>query len=87
MITHHVCVQHNKQFFQVVTAIREIIQAIDLYKKFSHICKEDQEALLKLQIKMCETEELRSLIVLLLRHYNPKYHSKQYLQVRFYIKK
>ncbi|KAF9414680.1 hypothetical protein HW555_007458 [Spodoptera exigua] len=64
----------------VVTAIREIIQAIDVYKKFSHICKEDQEALLKLQLKMCETEELRSLLVLLLRHYNPKYHSKQYLQ-------
>lgn len=64
----------------VVTAIREIIQAIDVYKKFSHICKDDQDALLKLQIKMCETEELRSLLVLLLRHYNPKYHSKQYLQ-------
>ncbi|KAJ8726312.1 hypothetical protein PYW07_001010 [Mythimna separata] len=64
----------------VVTAIREIIQAIDVYKKLPHICKEDQDALLKLQLKMCETEELRSLLVLLLRHYNPKYHSKQYLQ-------
>lgn len=68
-------------FVQVVTAIREIIQAIDVYKKLPHVCKEDQDALLKLQLKMCETEELRSLLVLLLRHYNPKYHSKQYLQV------
>ncbi|CAD0196198.1 unnamed protein product [Chrysodeixis includens] len=64
----------------VVTAIREIIQAIEVYKKFTHICQEDQDALLKLQFQMCETEELRSLFVLLLRHYNPKYHSKQYLQ-------
>ncbi|KAG6454028.1 hypothetical protein O3G_MSEX008488 [Manduca sexta] len=64
----------------VVTAIREFVQAIEVYKKFSHICKDDQEELIKLQIKMCETEELRSLLVLLLRHYNPRYHTKQYLQ-------
>lgn len=64
----------------VVTAIREIIQAIEVYKKFAHMCKDDQEALVTLQIQMCETEELRSLLVLLLRHYNPKYHAKQYLQ-------
>ncbi|XP_053625997.1 protein timeless isoform X2 [Plodia interpunctella] len=64
----------------VVTAIREFVQAIEVYKKFGHMCKDDQDSLLKLQIKMCETEELRSLLVLLLRHYDPKYHSKQYLQ-------
>ncbi|XP_046961994.1 protein timeless [Vanessa cardui] len=64
----------------VVTAIREFIQAIDVYKKSAHICNNDKDALIKLQIKMCETEELRLLFVLLLRHYNPKYHSKQYLQ-------
>nr|AAF66996.1 timeless [Antheraea pernyi] len=64
----------------VVTAIRELIQAIEIYKKFPHLCKEDQETLIKLQIKICETEDLRSLMVLLLRHYNPRYHSKQYLQ-------
>ncbi|CAK1549861.1 unnamed protein product [Leptosia nina] len=64
----------------VVTAIREFVQAIEVYKKSIHICQDDKEVLLKLQMKMCETEELRSLLVLLLRHYNPKYHSKQYLQ-------
>ncbi|KAL0849155.1 hypothetical protein ABMA28_013501 [Loxostege sticticalis] len=64
----------------VVTAIREIVQAIEVYKKFVHICKDDQDALVNLQIRMTETEELRSLLVLLLRHYNPKYHTKQYLQ-------
>ncbi|CAB3249938.1 unnamed protein product [Arctia plantaginis] len=64
----------------VVTALREIIQAIEVYKKFSHISKDDQEALVNLQIKICETEELRSLLVLLLRYYNPKYNTKQYLQ-------
>lgn len=65
----------------MVTAVREIIQAIEAYKKFPHVCEEDQQALIQLQTKMCETEELRSLLVLLLRHFNPKYHSKQYLQV------
>ncbi|CAH2104707.1 unnamed protein product [Euphydryas editha] len=64
----------------VVTAIREFMQAIEVYKKSAHICNDDKEALHKLQMKMCETEELRSLFVLLLRLYNPRYHSKQYLQ-------
>ncbi|KAJ0181807.1 hypothetical protein K1T71_002529 [Dendrolimus kikuchii] len=64
----------------VVTAIRELVHGIEVYRKLSHICKDDKDVLMKLQIKMCETEELRSLLVLLLRHYNPKYHSKQYLQ-------
>ncbi|XP_028040904.1 protein timeless isoform X2 [Bombyx mandarina] len=64
----------------VVTAIRELVQAIEVYKKISFIRKDDREALIKLQIKMCETDELRSLMVLLLRTYNPKYHTKQYLQ-------
>ncbi|CAG4944884.1 unnamed protein product [Colias eurytheme] len=64
----------------VVTAIREFVQAIEVYKKSVHICQYDKNILINLQMKMCETEELRSLLVLLLRHYNPKYHSKQYLQ-------
>ncbi|XP_034828725.1 protein timeless [Maniola hyperantus] len=64
----------------VVTAIREFVQAIEVYKKSAHICNNDKHELDKLQVKMCETDELRSLLVLLLRYYNPKYHSKQYLQ-------
>ncbi|XP_052747292.1 protein timeless [Bicyclus anynana] len=64
----------------VVTAIREFVQAIEVYKKSAHICNNDKQQLDKLQVKMCESDELRSLLVLLLRYYNPKYHSKQYLQ-------
>lgn len=64
----------------VVTALREFIQATEVYRKFSHVCNEDQQALIKLQIQICDAEELRSLLVLLLRHYNSKLHTKQYLQ-------
>nr|WJJ67113.1 TIMELESS [Phauda flammans] len=64
----------------VVTAIREFVQAMEVYNKNSHMREEDKKTLLNLQIKMCETEELRSLLVLLLRYYSPKYHTKQYLQ-------
>lgn len=64
----------------VVTAIREFIQTVELYKKSTRLNKDGYENLAKLQIKICETEDLRSMFVLLLRHFNPKYHSKQYLQ-------
>lgn len=70
-------------FSKVVTAIREFVQAIEVYKKM-YVCSDDQGVLVKLQIKMCDTDELRLLLVLLLRHYNPKYHTKQYLQVSTY---
>ncbi|KAI8427776.1 hypothetical protein MSG28_002193 [Choristoneura fumiferana] len=64
----------------VITAIREFVQAIDAYKKFPHLNPQDHEKLDTLRTKMCELDELRSLLVLLLRTYNPKYHSKAYLQ-------
>ncbi|XP_063617783.1 protein timeless-like isoform X1 [Cydia splendana] len=70
----------SRRLHLVVTAIREFVQAIEVYKNFPHICTVDKDALITLQNKMCETDELRLLLVLLLRHYNPKYHSKQYLQ-------
>ncbi|XP_041978876.1 protein timeless isoform X2 [Aricia agestis] len=63
-----------------VTAIREFVQAIDVFKKAAHVGDGDKGELFKLQLQMCETEQLRSLMVLLLRYYNPKHHSKQYLQ-------
>ncbi|KAI8427779.1 hypothetical protein MSG28_002193 [Choristoneura fumiferana] len=65
---------------KVITAIREFVQAIDAYKKFPHLNPQDHEKLDTLRTKMCELDELRSLLVLLLRTYNPKYHSKAYLQ-------
>lgn len=66
---------------KVVTAIREFVQAVEVYKKSAHICNNEKEILDKLQMKMFETDELRLLLVLLLRSYNPKYQTKQYLQV------
>ncbi|XP_063636131.1 protein timeless-like [Cydia splendana] len=70
----------SRRLHLVVTAIRELVQAIEMYKKFPHISTGDKDALITLQNKMCETDELRSLLLLLLRHNNPKYNSKQYLQ-------
>ncbi|XP_063374994.1 protein timeless-like [Cydia amplana] len=70
----------SRRLHLVVTAIREFVQTIEVYKKFPHICTVQKDALISLQNKMCEADELRSLLVLLLRHYNPKYHSKQYLK-------
>lgn len=65
-----------------MTAIREFVQAVEMYQKVAHVSEADRAALARLQLKICDTEELRSLFVLLLRHYNPQHHSKQYLQVR-----
>lgn len=71
--------------FQVITAIQEFIEAIEFYKKTTHFDDDACEKLTNLQIKMCETEDLRSMFVLYLRQFNPKYYSKEYLQVIMYI--
>ncbi|GBP40332.1 Protein timeless [Eumeta japonica] len=64
----------------LVTAIKEFVQTIETYKKLPHLSNEDKETIKKLQLKICETEELRSLLVFLLMHYNSFYLNKQYLQ-------
>ncbi|XP_065078249.1 protein timeless isoform X2 [Ochlerotatus camptorhynchus] len=64
----------------VVTAIREFLQALDTYKKSTHLTKEDSEKLALLQIQISRTEDLKCLFVLLLRCYNPSVQSRQYLQ-------
>uniref|UniRef100_A0A182K6R2 Timeless n=1 Tax=Anopheles christyi TaxID=43041 RepID=A0A182K6R2_9DIPT len=64
----------------VVTAIREFLQALDTYKKSTHLTKEDKEKLKLLQLQISGTEDLRCLFVLLLRCYNPNIQSRQYLQ-------
>uniref|UniRef100_A0A182MZ03 Timeless n=1 Tax=Anopheles dirus TaxID=7168 RepID=A0A182MZ03_9DIPT len=64
----------------VVTAIREFLQALDTYKKSTHLTQEDKEKLKLLQIQISCTEDLRCLFVLLLRCYNPTIQSRQYLQ-------
>lgn len=64
----------------VVTAIREFLQALETYKRSSHLSTEDKEHIQALQIQISCTEDLRHLFVLLLRCYNPKLQSRQYLQ-------
>ncbi|KAL3281157.1 hypothetical protein HHI36_004375 [Cryptolaemus montrouzieri] len=64
----------------VVTAIREFLQAVETYQKMIHLSDEDRNYLLKLQLQIAETQELGSLFILLLRQYNFRLQSKQYLQ-------
>lgn len=64
----------------VVTAIREFLQALEVYKKSSHLSIEDKEQINMLETQIGCTEELRHLFVLLLRCYDPVMQSKQYLQ-------
>ncbi|XP_068151908.1 protein timeless [Drosophila tropicalis] len=64
----------------VVTAIREFLQAIETYKKVTHLSEDDRLHLRQLQLQISEMSDLRCLFVLLLRRFNPSIHSKQYLQ-------
>jgi timeless protein len=64
----------------VVTAIREFLQALEVYKNSSHLSTEDTQFIANLQTQICCTEDLRDLFVLLLRLYNPNLQSRQYLQ-------
>ncbi|RZC36304.1 timeless, partial [Asbolus verrucosus] len=66
--------------FQVVTAIREFLQAVETYQKMIHLSEDDRMALLKLQNQIMDMDDLRSLFLLLLRQYNPNIQSRQYLQ-------
>ena len=64
----------------MVTAIREFLQALDIYKKITHLNQEDKEYLKFLQLQITAAEDIKYLFILLLRRYNPKLQSKQYLQ-------
>lgn len=63
-----------------VTAIREFLQAIETYKKISHLRDVDMRYLLQLECQIASSQDLRNLFVLLLRKFNPSIQSKQYLQ-------
>ncbi|XP_059617920.1 protein timeless isoform X2 [Phlebotomus argentipes] len=63
----------------VVTAIREFLQALETYKKVSHLNDEDKEHLKFLQLQIGATEDLKCLFMLLLGRFNPELQSKQYL--------
>lgn len=64
----------------VVTAIREFLQALESYKRSSHLSPEDKDHINRLQMQISGTNDLRHLFVLLLRCYNPNLQSRQYLQ-------
>nr|CAD7568487.1 unnamed protein product [Timema californicum] len=70
-----------------VTAIREFLQAMNVYIKMTHLSQEGKEAFVKLQylsiikvVQMAVTEDLRCLFVMLLHQFNPNCQSNQYLQ-------
>lgn len=69
-----------KYLFQVVTAIREFLQAIEAYQKMIHLCDSDKDHLAKLQYQIGKLSDLKMLFVLLIRQYNPNIQSRQYLQ-------
>ena len=64
---------------QVVTAIREFLQAVEVFKKSTHLSGEDNEYLNELQMQISSTQDLRCLFVLLIRCYDPKIQNRQYL--------
>lgn len=64
----------------VVTAIREFLHALEIYKKSSHLSTEDKNLIESLRNQIASTVDLRHLFVLLLRCYNPNIQSTQYLQ-------
>lgn len=64
----------------VVTAIREFLLALEVFKRSTHLSLEDKEHIQMLQTQIGCTGDLRHLFVLLLRCYNPLLQSRQYLQ-------
>lgn len=65
---------------KVVTAIKEFLEAIESYKKISHLSEENKNTLIRLQIQISFTDNIKCLLLLLICHYNPEVQSKQYLQ-------
>lgn len=65
---------------QIVTAIKEFLQALETYKSGNHLSSKDKTQLKKLQIQITKTEDLRQLFVLLIRCFNSTIHNRKYLQ-------
>lgn len=68
--------------FQTITAVREILQALDLYNKSlsNHFSQEDKDYIKEMRFKIANIHDLRSMFVLLIRFYNPQVYNQQYLQ-------
>ena len=70
---------HLRRIHLVVTALREFIQTLQTYAKFSHFTDEDKAQLNRIQVAVCSMRDLRQLFLLLIRHYNPSIQTRQYL--------
>lgn len=71
---------HLRRLHLVITAVREILQALDQYNKNTHLSQADKEYIRDLRLSVANIQDLRSMFVLLIRCYNPFVHKKQYLQ-------
>ena len=63
----------------VVTALREFIQTLQIYSKFTHFTDIDKKKLRNIQIAVCGMRDLRQLFLLLIRRYNSSLQTRQYL--------
>merc|ERR1740131_893664 len=62
---------HLRRMHLVVTALREFIQTIRSYSEIQSLSPGDQDHLSRLRLQTLNTKEIRQLLVLLLRRYNP----------------
>jgi len=70
---------HLRRMHLVVTALREFIQTIRSYSEIQTLSQGDRDHLSRLRLQTLNTKEIRQLLVLLLRTYNPSTQSPQYL--------
>lgn len=70
---------HIKRMHLVVTALREFIQTIVNYSEIKTLTASDRQHLKRLQVQSVYAKDIRQLLVLLLRSFNPGVQSLQYL--------
>jgi len=70
---------HLRRMHLVVTALREFIQTVSSYNEIKNLCFGDKQHITKLQLQSLYTKEIRQLLLLLLRRFNPQIQSLQYL--------
>ena len=70
---------HLRRMHLVVTALREFIQTVSSYNEIKNLSFSDKQHITKLQLQSLYTKEIRQLLLLLLRRFNPQIQSLQYL--------
>jgi len=70
---------HIRRMHLVVTALREFIQTVSSYNEIKNLSYSDKNHIQKLQLQSLYTKEIRQLLLLLLRRFNPQIQSLQYL--------